>query len=226
MLVLGRYSDHAECLLQEKERLEKKLAKAEKEKKAQEAQSRSRNLMANFFGKQKAPAASSSATLTPSGSTSSVAQEKPATVSEFEKTFKPFLVKKDATLAPTNWFAEVRAGRTYKGKEKEDAVIVIDDDEDEPKKAERSNLHEDEDVQMVDASEWNGDDPHLGQKTPHGTCSSRTKENPCSSHCDRSSAGLVTRTTPSFETPCAPLPTTATPDTEVPPSLRRPHRHT
>ncbi|GJE86884.1 CAF1A domain-containing protein [Phanerochaete sordida] len=157
----------AEKAAKEKERLEKKLAKAEKEKKAQEAQSRSRNLMASFFSKQKAPAASSSAALTPSGSTSSVAQEKPATVSEFEKTFKPFLVKKDATLAPTNWFAEVRAGRTYKGKEKEDAVIVIDDDENEPKKAERSNLHEDEDVQMVDASEWKGDDPHLGQKAPH-----------------------------------------------------------
>ncbi|EKM55675.1 uncharacterized protein PHACADRAFT_209196 [Phanerochaete carnosa HHB-10118-sp] len=150
----------------EKERLERKLAKAEKEKKAQEAHSRSQSLLATFFGKPKASAASSSALSSNASSTSAGAKEQSKVISEFEKAFKPFLLKKDATLAPINWFAEVQAGKTFKGKEKESGVIIIDDDEDEREcKAEKPRAQEDEDVQMVDASEWEGRYQDLGQKT-------------------------------------------------------------
>lgn len=125
--------------------------------------------MASFFGKPKVPAASTSGSSTAAGLASIAAKEQPEVVSEFEKVFKPFLLKKDTTLAPTNWFVEVRAWKTYKGKEKENAVIVIDDDEDVSERlAKKAKLQEDEDVQMVDASEWKGHDMDLGQKTAKG----------------------------------------------------------
>lgn len=161
--------------VQEKERLEKKMAKAEKEKKEKEAANRSRNLMASFFAKPKGAAAaasgSGSAATAGSHSTSTApAKEPAATVSEFERTFKPFLLKKDATLAPVNWFAEVRAGRTYKGKEKEQDVIVIDDEDERGARTVQAEAHADEDVQMLDPAEWKAQaDADLGQKTAQGT---------------------------------------------------------
>lgn len=85
--------------------------------------------MANFFGKAKAP----SATRTTSAHkdvNSSVAG--PSTIEfDFERTFKPFVVKKDAKLASLNWFKHPGKSST-KGKERvEGNVIVIDDFDDE-----------------------------------------------------------------------------------------------
>jgi chromatin assembly factor 1 subunit A len=82
---------------QEKERLEKKAAKVEKEKKAKDAENKSRNLMATFFSKPKAPIASSSKV-----GESSTGSSRPQT--DFERTFKPFLLKKGSSLAPLNLF--------------------------------------------------------------------------------------------------------------------------
>jgi len=111
----------ANCLinnLQEKERLEKKAAKAEKERKDKEFQDKARSIMVNFFGKPKA-----------SSSTASSPSKGPAvpssTMSDFDRVFKPFVLKKDAELAPVNWFRDER-----KRKRLADAdVIVIDEDD-------------------------------------------------------------------------------------------------
>ena len=113
-------------MVQQKELAEKKLAKAEKEKKEKEAQEKSRSLFANFFGKakpQSSPKAGPSQPSAPVAGPSKI-------VSDYQKTFKPFILKKDADLAPTNWF---RSGKRttsvshtrLNGKE----IIVIDDDE-------------------------------------------------------------------------------------------------
>jgi chromatin assembly factor 1 subunit A len=50
-------------------------------------------------------------------------------ISQFQKTFKPFVVKKDTTVAPVNWFHSTqktvqRKPLTYDGN-----VIVIDDED-------------------------------------------------------------------------------------------------
>ncbi|KAH9901194.1 hypothetical protein C8Q73DRAFT_752237 [Cubamyces lactineus] len=137
----------AEKAAKEKERQEKKAARAEREKKEQAAQAKSRSLMASFFGKAKASGGSSA-----SPSKSAVGREGhraspvPGTSqSEFERTFKPFALKKDSELAPVNWFWEckkrqrARISSRYEGN-----VIVIDDDDDERRG---------EDVEMVDAQD-------------------------------------------------------------------------
>lgn len=118
--------------LQEKEKLEKKAAKVEKEKKAKEAQNKSRSLMMNFFAKAKTAGLNRES---PSKESVTSAGAGPSTEgqSEFQKTFKPFVVKKDARIAPVNWFLERRnntSNRAYKGKGTgtEDDVIVIDND--------------------------------------------------------------------------------------------------
>lgn len=83
--------------------------------------------MANFFGKPKGGSARASpAQESDSGAGPSTSQ------SDFEKTFKPFVLKKDTEVAPTNWFLGRRAkfsnsGRravTPAGRE----LIVIDDE--------------------------------------------------------------------------------------------------
>ena len=61
-LVLLQIPNRVPNPLKEKERLEKKAAKAEKERKDKESQEKARSIMANFFGKAKA----SSSTVTPS----------------------------------------------------------------------------------------------------------------------------------------------------------------
>ncbi|KAF9050649.1 hypothetical protein BDZ89DRAFT_1107913 [Hymenopellis radicata] len=94
------------------EKMEKKAAKAEKERKEKEAQSKSRSLMANFFAK---------------GHRSTPSESKPGTSSaqtDYERTFKPFVTKKDTIMAPTNVFrekAKVSASGTA------DDVIIVDD---------------------------------------------------------------------------------------------------
>lgn len=138
--------------------------------------------MANFFGKPKAPSASSSgSSITLGGPTLGPAKETPSGISQFEKTFKPFLLKKGASMAPTNWFTEVRTGRTYKGKEKEDNVIIIDDDEESTPKQKPQPLHDDNDIQMVDATEWK--DIDLGQMTAEGKSSFSRRLNSLTQWC-------------------------------------------
>ncbi|KAF9009375.1 chromatin assembly factor 1 subunit A-domain-containing protein [Cyathus striatus] len=101
----------------EKERLGKKAAKAEKEKKEKDAQDKSRTLMANFFSKAKTRGP-------PKEEEPVCAVSKSQT--DFEKVFKPFVLKKDATLAPVNRFLipskRKRVPTTH--------AIQIDDDDD------------------------------------------------------------------------------------------------
>lgn len=107
-----------------KDKEEKRAAKAEKEKKQKEAQDRSRSVMANFFGKAKASVRDPS-------TKDSNASAGPLTLtdSEFQRTFKPFVLKKDAQLAPHNWFLEGkrRTCNRMTGVTHEDAIVIDDD---------------------------------------------------------------------------------------------------
>ncbi|KII89048.1 hypothetical protein PLICRDRAFT_53535 [Plicaturopsis crispa FD-325 SS-3] len=117
---------------------EKERVKAEKEQKAKDAQIKSRSLMANFFGKKSAPTPRTSPTKVESaGPTAGPSNATP----EFQKVFKPFVLKKDAELAPINWFVHAKRRRTHA---LDGDVIVIDGDEVE--KAERIDIDM-EDVQ-------------------------------------------------------------------------------
>ncbi|KIK97080.1 hypothetical protein PAXRUDRAFT_825292 [Paxillus rubicundulus Ve08.2h10] len=102
-----------------KEKEEKRAAKVEKEKKQKEAQDKSRSIMASFFGKPKSsvgdsPTKESNAAAGPS-----------AVESEFQRTFKPFVLKKDSELAPYNWFLKSRKRMT--GVTHAEAIVVDDD---------------------------------------------------------------------------------------------------
>ena len=103
--------------LKEKERTDKKAAKAEKERKDKESQEKARSIMASFFGKPKTSTTSASSSEVPPPSAS-------ATQSEFDRVFKPFTLKKDAELAPTNWFQDAKRRKQFADAD----VIVIDDD--------------------------------------------------------------------------------------------------
>ncbi|KAH9952186.1 hypothetical protein B0H21DRAFT_17436 [Amylocystis lapponica] len=134
----------------EKDKQEKKAAKAEKEKREKEAQEKSRSIMASFFGKSKAPAMRRSASVT---NDSSVAG--PSTVqSDFEKTFKPFAVKKDAILAPINWFHHVKKHNHVEHRKGGVEVIVLDVEDEVDQEPPG-------DVEMLDAQ----NDVDLGQQT-------------------------------------------------------------
>ncbi|KAF7304672.1 hypothetical protein MKEN_01181300 [Mycena kentingensis (nom. inval.)] len=108
-----------EKMAKEKEKQEKKAAKAEREQKEQEAQSKSRNMMKNFFTARAAASSTSSKPLS-----SADASPSPE-VSQYHKTFRPFVVKKDTVMAPVNWFASQTQSRLkYDGD-----VIIVDEDE-------------------------------------------------------------------------------------------------
>ncbi|KAG6841668.1 hypothetical protein C0991_008306 [Blastosporella zonata] len=109
---------------QEQEKLEKKAAKVEKEKKEKDAQDKSRSIMASFFAKPKAP-------LRTPVKAADLGVAGPSNISsEFEKTFKPFVLKKDTELAPINWFQECRKRRKRPSPVTvHDGFIVIDDDD-------------------------------------------------------------------------------------------------
>jgi len=50
--------------------------------------------------------------------------------SDFEKTFRPFVLQKDKTLAPSNWFlAEKRRKRALAKQPNNTEVIILDSDE-------------------------------------------------------------------------------------------------
>ncbi|KAJ7090042.1 hypothetical protein C8R43DRAFT_939046 [Mycena crocata] len=107
---------------EKQEKQEKKAAKAEREQKEKDAQNKSRSLMQSFFKGGNAPrcAPVKEAEAEDTGSSS--------TISHFQKTFKPFVVKKDTSLAPVNWFLKSRTGShplTYDG----DVIVVDDGDE-------------------------------------------------------------------------------------------------
>lgn len=106
-------------IYQEKEKAEQKAAKADQERKAREAEERSRSVMANFFSKPKIPK--------PKPSNAVASSSGP---SNFEKTFKPFVLKKDAVSAPINWFTFERQKSKGKGPANRFAgdVIIVDDD--------------------------------------------------------------------------------------------------
>ncbi|RDX48339.1 hypothetical protein OH76DRAFT_668083 [Lentinus brumalis] len=136
----------AEKAAKEKERLEKQAAKAEREKKAQEAQAKSRSIMANFFGKAK-PSATASPSKIKAAKESETGSPGPVPLqSDFQRAFRPFALKKDAELAPVNWF-RVRSRRRRHASRIEGNVIIIDDDEEE----DQALAGEPEDVEMVDA---------------------------------------------------------------------------
>ncbi|KAF8162912.1 hypothetical protein B0H34DRAFT_299811 [Crassisporium funariophilum] len=113
-----------EKVAKEKERLEKKAARVEREQKEKDAQNKSKSIMAKFFAKPKV-----SSRLTPTINESAVAG--PSRIqSDFEKVFKPFVLHKDKTIAPVNWFVDAkkrkrRATSHLRGAE----MIVIDSDE-------------------------------------------------------------------------------------------------
>jgi hypothetical protein len=84
--------------------------------------------MANFFGKPKAnsarasPAQDSDAGAAVSGSSSGQ--------SAFDKTFKPFVAKRDAEVAPTNWFLDPKTNKLHrKGGRQKDVIVIDADDE-------------------------------------------------------------------------------------------------
>ncbi|EIW84959.1 hypothetical protein CONPUDRAFT_149822 [Coniophora puteana RWD-64-598 SS2] len=105
-----------------KEREEQRALKVEKEKKLQAAQEKSRSLMANFFGKTRVSAKQDSP------KTSRVSA--PSAEAEYYKTFKPFILKKGAELAPVNYFMEQKKRRNTRsgsGQSHAEAIMVDED---------------------------------------------------------------------------------------------------
>jgi len=74
--------------------------------------------MANFFGKAKASSTTTSPSKGPTPSTSN-------TLSEFDRVFRPFTLKKDADLAPINWIQDAKRRKRNADVE----IFVIDEDD-------------------------------------------------------------------------------------------------
>ncbi|KAI6036535.1 chromatin assembly factor 1 subunit A-domain-containing protein [Pisolithus microcarpus] len=109
----------------DKEKEGRKAARVEKERKQKEAQDRSRSILANFFGRTKPPMQVSSPK-DPLG-----AADPSAIENDFQRTFKPFVLKKDAECAPHNWFVESKRpkpGGRGSGITHDDAIVVDDTD--------------------------------------------------------------------------------------------------
>jgi chromatin assembly factor 1 subunit A len=151
--------------IQEKERLEKKAAKTEKEKKEKEAQNKSRSIMANFFGKPKAssarasPAQESTATGVGSGFSSSP--------SEFEKMFKPFVVKKDAAVAPANWFLDPKTNKLHRRRGSNRDVVVIDADDAGVEEVVDVEVDDVQEVPSSDSSQMHTEGQYFGDVRPY-----------------------------------------------------------
>ncbi|KAF7338435.1 hypothetical protein MVEN_02069300 [Mycena venus] len=112
-------------MAKEKEKQEKKAAKAEREQKEKDAQNKAQSFLQGFLKAGKASRASPAKTFESDATTSS------SSVSQFQKTFRPFVVKKDTTLAPVNWFTYHKTKPpplTYDG----DVIIVDEDDGPKP----------------------------------------------------------------------------------------------
>ena len=102
---------------QEKERLEKKLARAEREQKEKEAQNKSQSIMAKFFAKPKASSPANIAVAGPS-----------KLQTDFERTFKPFVLGKDKVLAPVNWFLATKRRKTSSHSNRTEVIVIDSDD--------------------------------------------------------------------------------------------------
>ena len=74
--------------------------------------------MASFFGKAKSSSTTTSPSKGPTPSTSN-------SVSEFDRVFRPFTLKKDAEIAPINWIQDAKRRKRNADVE----VIVIDEDD-------------------------------------------------------------------------------------------------
>jgi hypothetical protein len=83
--------------------------------------------MANFFGKPKAP------TRAPSKEADAVVAGPSRIQSEFEKTFKSFVIKKDTQLAPVNWFSESKKRMASPPSVRIDGDVIVIDEEDSGK---------------------------------------------------------------------------------------------
>lgn len=101
------------------DKVDKKVAKGEKDKKAQENDDKPKGI-AKYFNKAPAVASSSSAKPKPTVIAEPV-QTQSTSQSDFARTFKPFVVKKDTVVAPVNWFIN---------KKQRPEVIVIDGESD------------------------------------------------------------------------------------------------
>ncbi|KAJ7694195.1 chromatin assembly factor 1 subunit A-domain-containing protein [Mycena rosella] len=113
----------SEKTAKEKEKQEKKAAKAEREQKEKDAQNKSRSLMKNFFKTGNTPRA------VPAKEPESEAASS-SNVSQFEKAFKPFVIKKDMTMAPVNWFTQSQNSGHHLPLTYDGEVIVVDDADD------------------------------------------------------------------------------------------------
>ena len=93
--------DELEEEVQENELAEKRAAKLEKERKREENQNKSRSIMSAFFSKSK-----TSNKLLRGGSTSKITSlsDPSSSKSEFDRAFKPYTMKKNAKMAPINFF--------------------------------------------------------------------------------------------------------------------------
>jgi chromatin assembly factor 1 subunit A len=90
--------------------------------------------MANFFAKPKV-----SARVAPKEEETAIASSSKLQ-SDFGKSFKSFVLKKDTQLAPINWFLESEKTKGRSAARTDNSIIVIDD-EDDPKE---------QDVEMQD----------------------------------------------------------------------------
>lgn len=108
--------------------------------------------MASFFGKAKGSFASGSNSKQPAiaekAETSTKAEGEDHKPSDFERTFRPFTLKKGAELAPVNWFRDAKAGKIkQKQNQGQKTVIVIDEDDLPPP---CSSPQQQEDIVMAD----------------------------------------------------------------------------
>jgi len=87
--------------------------------------------MASFFAKSK------TSTRIPSKQPKSAVAGPSRIQTEFEKTFKPFVLKRDTQLAPVNWFVESKKSKSDPPPvmNLRDGVITIDEEGDSGKKS-------------------------------------------------------------------------------------------
>lgn len=134
--------------------------------------------MASFFSMPKGSVASGSGSRSSSipkdnaeRVVNSDAKEEVNKPSEFERTFKPFSLKKDAELASYNWLSEVRHGRIGSSDTDDKMVIVVDDEDRQAgTRASSSRAQQNEDVVMRDIS-CPSNEPNRDQMTAEGTVS-------------------------------------------------------
>lgn len=108
--------------------------------------------MANFFSKPKAAP-------TPALVTSDVKLGSSSTESDYQRTFKPFVLKKDATLAPSNIFRE-RPKRSKLACGTSEDAIVLDDEAQEHHPATQFGRH----WGLTDIRQWRRAHPHVDLK--------------------------------------------------------------